>query len=459
MRVFWFGNHKLLITTELPRLRDLGYEVFCPNNGIQNQEHQSSSNGWSVDQPTTLPSNTFLELSKFDFFNRQITQRISKILNENFEIVIVTIDPGWLTEVIRNFRGKVVYRTYGHVVNMSDYLFKIGAMRAIIERDNFWYVPHSQESAVHEHSWLRDRMEMVPYCLGQDSLDNMDRWQPKIAEIMVSCPNIANPFYREHFKYLKKYFDEKFFRYYGVQTGVYSDNRLVGTMSFPQILQKFRDSKGFLYAYRSPLVCFLPPIEMMVTGGPVVFFQGSLLDQYFADEMAPGRACNESEALELCRRILADDQSLITAILASQIRVRARYLPDYVWPIFDKVFGQILSPTVVNCGKKKILNLSEYQAIEKFGSDELVVANVSSFLVTKTLTSYLVGGRYVKPILDYLKKDKRKEVRRILFVRASALPFWLGIVEPNGFDFMVCLDRDYPVRAPRQEIEPDRSKK
>ena len=170
MRVFWFGMHKLLIQTELSRLRHLGFEVFCPKYVQRSSRHQSAANGWRADQPSTLPEKIFKKLSDYNFFYNPISGEMAEVLNKYFDAVIVTIDPAWLMEMLRVYAGKLVFRTYGHVVNMSNHLFANNGMRAITGRDNFWYVPHALECALHEHSWLREHMIVVPYCVAQNIL-------------------------------------------------------------------------------------------------------------------------------------------------------------------------------------------------------------------------------------------------------------------------------------------------
>jgi hypothetical protein len=355
--------HKILIQTELPRLRSLGLEVFCPAYDNKSSQHQSAANGWTKDQPTTLPPDVFATLSKTNFFYQELSPQILALLNQYFDAVIVTIDPAWLIELLKGYKGKLIYRTYGHVENMSEYLFKHNAFRAIVERDNFWYMPHSLECALHEQSWLRDRMTVVPYCVTNDVLPIQDQWVPQRAEIMISCPNIANPYYQAHYEYLKKYFSDPQFRFYGVQTSQTTDPQLVGTIPFAQLLEAYKTSAAFLYTYREPTVCFLPPIEMMIAGGPVIYLAGSLLDQYFPPT-APGRARDESEANAKCRRLLSGDKEFLSEILASQKSVRARYLPNDVWPIFDRAFLEILNPATSNRGSAALLHPNASAAVD-----------------------------------------------------------------------------------------------
>ncbi len=361
MRLFWLGMHKILVQTELPRLRELGFEVYNPpykpdpNSGT---DHQSAERGWNAEQPTTLPPEVFKKLSSASFFSGPITPDLAELLNRYFDAVIVTIDPHWMAEIAKVYKGKILYRNYGHISSMSDFLWNLGVFSQISERDNFWYIPHAAEAARHEHRWLREREAVVPYVPETSVFRIKDRWQldkPKRREIMLSCPNLTNPFYKEHFNYLKSHFNDPHYRFYGVQMGKVEDPQISGTLPFDEYLGLYETAAGFLYTYRNPAVCFLPPIEMMIAGGPVIFLQGSLLDQYFHGD-APGRAKDEAEARLKCERLLASDKAFAQEVISSQSEIRKRYFPEFVWPIFDKVFLDLLSPSKTNEGKKILID-------------------------------------------------------------------------------------------------------
>jgi hypothetical protein len=425
--------HKILIQTELPRLRHLGYEVFCPAYRNRSLQHQSASNGWSETQPTTLPPEVFHQLSDFDFFYQEIPQNILDLLNRYFEAVIVTIDPAWLIEVLKGYKGKVIYRTFGHVENMSNYLYQHNAMPSIVERDNFWYFPHAAECALHEHHWLRSRMEVVPYCVTLDATTHKDQWDKEFLrnEIMVSCPNISNPYYRAHYQYLKNHFSDSAFRLYGVQPFPVDDPQIVGSMSFSELLSAYTHSAGFLYTYREPTVCFLPPIEMMIAGGPVIFFKDSLLDQYFApeSELAPGRAQDEIEALEKCAKLLPEspsyDAAFVRSVIDSQAQVRRRYLPEDVWPRFDQVFTKILDPSTKNLGSHFLNNGS---ASPHKGPGAVVDAFTGNFTI-KFYRGHYSAEDFDRNHLVRIISRALAEHDRVLFLcHWHQLPLWHGLL-------------------------------
>jgi hypothetical protein len=313
---------------------------------------------------------------------------------------------------------------------MSDFLFEKNAMPSIVERDNFWHVPHALECALHDHQWLRDRLEVVPYCVMEDATRTRDLWPsgPLRSEIMISCPNIANPYYRAHYENLKKDFSDPAYRFYGVQTSAIDDPQVVGTIAFSELLRSYTQSAGFLYTYREPTVCFLPPIEMMIAGGPVIYFKGSLLDQYFPvdDRLAPGRAKDENEALLKCSMLLPKsanyDPHFVSSVIASQKTVRARYLPEDVWPIFDKIFNHLLQPNTSNKG-------SSFISLGK-----MPTTTVAIDVYTDQFTITFLKGCYI-PVnfdLECLNKSISELISSksqvTLLCRWSQIPFWHGLL-------------------------------
>ncbi len=343
-RIFWLGMHKILVKTELPRIRQLGFEVFNPPY-LSDRKDQSACLDWDLNQATTLPKDIFDKLANYNFFYNVITPEMADILNAYFDTVILTIEPLWLIEMLKVFKGKIIYRLYGHTSVLSKVLESHKAMHMITSRDNFWVVPHAIESAMHDDSWFRERESIVPYCLTPDVFEFQDTWRGithKNAEIALTCPNVTNPYYEKHYHFLQENFYQSHYKYYGVQVSTISKPNLVGTLPRTELISRFQKSSGYLYTYTEPTVCFLPPIEMMIFGGPVLYLAGSLLDKYFKHH-SPGRCVNIEEAHYKAGLLLKNDNCFVEEVIASQQEVRDRYHPDKVWPIFDKTFRELLA--------------------------------------------------------------------------------------------------------------------
>ncbi len=342
-RVFWLGMHVVLTKTELPRLRSLGYEVFNPPY-LADVYDQSAVMDWDRSQRSTLPPEVFDELSKYNFFYNRISPRVAQLLNEYFGTVIVTISPTWLETMLEAYRGRIIYRVYGQPGSLSDVLWSMRLFRSIQEREDFHFVPHAEEAVSDEHAWLRQRMTVVPYTLPLDVFQHEGTWsecESHVPEIMACCPNIDNAHYANQYHYLNAHFPEPYIKLYGVQPRKSSDPRVVGTLPRDEQLSRYRRASGYWYHYDIRNCCYLPPVEMMAVGGPVVYMRGSLLARSF-DSPGPGEATDIGDAKRKIRLMLAGDRGFLRELGAAQRQIVRRYHPDHVHPIFDRELRRLI---------------------------------------------------------------------------------------------------------------------
>ncbi len=345
-RIFWFGMHKVLVQTEFRLLQEMGYEVFRPRylSHVVDQSVSSSDDFGNA----RLPHDVRDALLHYDFFYNSIEPAIAELLGEHFDAVVVTINPDWLKAVLEVFEGTVVYRCYGQVGSVSDSL--AGCHALLRERADFHFLPHAPECLDDEAPWLSSLATVVPYWLSADVLARRDSWQRNAADrrrtVALTCPNISNPFYNTHFRYLKRFFEERCFRYYGVQIEPNADPNVVGTLDRQAQLDGLSTEAAFLYTYRERNVCYLPPLEMMTMGGPVLYLPGSLLARYF-DDRAPGLLRDEADAVVQSKRLIAGDAVLAAELIDSQAAVAFRYSPAYGEPTFRYEIERILPFGVV----------------------------------------------------------------------------------------------------------------
>ena len=343
LRVFWFGAHKVLKKTELKQLRDMGYEVFNPAY-ISPVYDQSMDRRIDSDQFTTLPETVFADLLEHDFFYTQVPEPISELLNEYFDVIVVTINPDWLISVLKAFRGQIVWRIYGQPYLMSDYIVASGQWRRLIEQERFTIVPFAAESIEREHRWFLDLCtEIVPYQIPDDVFALSNTWSehPRRYEIATSIPNIANPYYAEVYNRFNAQYPHRVFRIFGPQRSSPPDSRIVGTLDRAELLDRFAASSGYLYNYTDE-VCYLPPIEAMEIGTPVLYANGSLLSRFYGGP-SPGLIEDGQDAEIKIARLLNGDRGFASELVAAQDKVRSRYDRAVVIPLFEAAFKRLLS--------------------------------------------------------------------------------------------------------------------
>lgn len=343
-RIFWMGMHKVLMQTELPRLRELGFEVFNPPY-LSEVVDQSATLDWDSNQESTLPKDVFDKLSKTRFFYNSHSEETAEILNEYFDAVVVTINPDWLKEMLAVYEGPLIFRTFGQPYSLSDSLIQNRVFETLSERDNFWFIPNTELGFINEDQWLVDKSIVVPYCLTPDITSLANTWDDGNGDIGFLCPRALDiEYYRNNYTHLKHYFGAPQFKIFGAQVvPVHGDQQVIGTIPREELIQKFLNLSGFGYHYTEPTVCYLPPLELMTLGGPVFCQEGSLLARYFNDAIAPNIAKDVFGLQDIANRLSKGDSIFTDELIDAQQGVRQLYQPEYVWPIFDKVFLDILN--------------------------------------------------------------------------------------------------------------------
>jgi glycosyltransferase involved in cell wall biosynthesis len=344
-RIFWLGMHKVLVETELKRLRILGYEVFNPPY-LSSIVDQSAVLDWKPPSNSTLPQEIIAVLAKTNFFYDAISPEIGEILNQYFGTVIVTINLNWLKNILRVYHGKLIYRVYGQPYALSRDFTKHYVLDLITEREDFWFCPHHEKTLLIEDEWIkRLNIRIIPYCVTDDVIALQDSWYrlENHNNIGFMCPRVLdNTYYRRHYDHLKCYFTDEKIKIFGAQVIPVNDLQIVGTLERKEFLTQLLELRGFIYHYSDRAVCYLPPIEFMMLGGPVLFLKDSLLSSYFEEIPAPGEARNMAVLSVLAEQLRRGDNKLTNEIIESQQKVRMLYHPSYVWPIFDKAITEIV---------------------------------------------------------------------------------------------------------------------
>ncbi len=344
-RIFWLGAHKVLKFTELRDLRTMGYEVFNPAY-ITPVYDQSADLRIDDDQPSTLPPEIFAELLTYNFFYNEITPRIFEILNQYFDGAVVTLNADWLKAFLVGYEGPVVYRVYGQHSPLSETLIHNGLWRTVIERPNFSIMPFCRESIEDEHRWCVDLCtHVVPYQIPDDVFERTGAWRqtPKRREIATSIPNIQNPYFAAAYARFDAHYPHRVFRIYGPQRNAPADSRIVGSLARPTLLDRFAAAAGYLYDFRDA-VCYLPPVEVMQLGGPVLYAPGSLLSRMY-EGATPGLVRDQAEAEKKIRHLLKGDRGFVDEVVAAQEVVRRRYDRALVQPMLEDAFAALFNRT------------------------------------------------------------------------------------------------------------------
>ncbi len=432
-RILWVGCHKLLVKTELVALRDLGFEVYRPT---YLSEIYDQSAILEVDSnPSSLPLEVLQIFNSTNFFYDPISEEVSKVINEYFDACIVTISPNWLKNLAVAFEGKLIYRTFGQPYSLSVEFETIGLTRELINRDNFFFLPHSLKSLEFEHAWLISRAKEVPYWIEDDVFKLEDTWSPSVSEGAVGllCPNVENNYYKDHYKYLQRNFQKDFYRIFGVQRKKQSESWFKGTLDREKLLEEFQGLSGFQYTYYEKNTCYLPPIEAAVIGVPILYPKGSLLSKYIGLN-GPGEWEDEEQANWLAKRLLDKDASFIQEVISAQEVLKNLYRKEKCLPIFRDTFNTIINLDVIIeeetkdeqvivpfyfPGKVISFNGEIYSSAE--GIPKVVKFYVDTLLNEGYKVSILVEDYQLADTWGYFNQCRRDNLASIISTRSNTL--------------------------------------
>jgi len=432
-RILWVGCHKLLVKTELVALRDLGFEVYRPTylSDIYDQSAiiEADSN------PSTLPLEILQILDSTNFFYDLISEEVSKVINEYFDACIVTISPNWLKNLAMAFEGKLIYRTFGQPYSLSVEFETIGLTRELINRDNFFFLPHSLKSLEFEHAWLIARAIEVPYWIEDDVFKLEDTWSPSVSEgaIGLLCPNVDNNYYKDHYRYLQRNFQRDFYRIFGVQRKKQSESWFKGTLDREKLLEEFRGLLGFQYTYYEENTCYLPPIEAAVIGVPILYPKGSLLSKYIGVN-GPGEWEDEEQANCFAKRLLDKDARFIEEVLSAQGILKDLYRKEKCLPIFRDTFNTIIDLKIIVeeetkeehvivpfyfPGKVIAFNGEIYSSAE--GIPRVIKFYIDTILDAGYKVSILVEDHQLAETWGYFNQGRTDNLAQIISIRSNTL--------------------------------------
>lgn len=176
-RVLWLFNHRTLINSEVPILKELGYEVFIPKICPFDV---SIAVDWIEDKYLTIPANKLEILNKTDFYNVKIPRSVMEIMNEYFDIVIfgMFIEP--FKSLVLHYKGKLVFHPFG-ISNDLSYtqiiLLECGGwlLRRLEELGNrFWFAQSYDNLDEVECDFFKNRSIFLPIGMKDTSIE--DRW-------------------------------------------------------------------------------------------------------------------------------------------------------------------------------------------------------------------------------------------------------------------------------------------
>jgi hypothetical protein len=196
-RVAWLLNHTTLREFEVPLLRSLGLEVYCPKRFPRNPDNRSASVSHEFDDSLSIPADELRTLNAFDFYSGDHPPEIRRILNERFRTVVVPYMFPLFTQALAYFHGRILLRTFDSThptYSYSSWAREVAspAFERQLARasDRFWFAQAYPHLKSIEPPLFQRRAVDLPLGLPERVTRNREAWTGSEA--------IDRPFTAEH---------------------------------------------------------------------------------------------------------------------------------------------------------------------------------------------------------------------------------------------------------------------
>lgn len=349
-RAAWLLTHTTLREAEVPILRGLGLETWTTKPVHRQVGFRSGDGDPTWDHGLTLPPDDLARLNAHNFYDDPITPPVADALNAHFGTVLTDPYPEKILQLLEHFKGHVVIRafgrempyTYGDYLDSPDAPALRDAMRASAHR--VWFAPCYESIIPAEGEFLRSRAVLLPVGLPDRVLRAAGTWTGTDPRVLFVCPSIvtAAAYYGVIYEEFKREYGQFPHVISGHQAKPVPDPAVTGFLPDAQMRRLFRECRAMYYHSREPRHLHYHPLEAIVSGMPVVYMRGGLMEHFDTGSRA-GACDTHDEARDKLARLMAGDAALERAIRKSQRSIVETFLPDSVrraWA--DEFVGRVL---------------------------------------------------------------------------------------------------------------------
>jgi hypothetical protein len=377
-RVAWLLNHTTLREFEVPLLRRLGLEVYCPKRFPRNADNRSASVSHEFDDSLTIPADELRTLNAFDFYSGDHPPEIRRILNERFRTVIVPYMFPLFTQALAYFHGRILLRTFGSThptYSYSSWAREVAA--PAFERqlarasDRFWFAQAYPHLKAIEPPLFQRRAVDLPLGLPERITRNHETWTGSDPRILFVCPEIETyAESRQIYRDFKAHFGDLGHVICGAQSKPVGDPAVLGKVDAPTFDRLFRTCNVMVYHSRLPRHLHYHPLEAICYGMPLVYMQEGMLGR-LTDRKLPGACDTWQEARDKVRRLIdRRDAALARDIRTSQEAIYRLFTAEHAAEQWRRGFVDgILSTAVPDRPRSGCVAVLPLDASEAVGAE------------------------------------------------------------------------------------------
>lgn len=319
-RVLWLYNHVTLIKSEVPILRELGYEVYIPK---VIPFDVSVAVDWESDGLLSIPREKIEVLNKVDFYDTKIPDDAMRVMNEYFDVAVFGIFIEPLKSLVAKYKGILVFHPFGLEDGMSYTKFiQLKAGQWLLKEienlgSRFWFGQSYENLYEIEYDYFKKRKIDLP--IGMDDIEIHDRYTGEAKKILFICPRIKlSPYYEMIYRNFKEDFKGLPYSIGGAQPiMVEGDPTVLGYLEKESFDNLYPSHSVMFYHSTNKRHIHYHPFEAVKNGLPLIFMAGGLLDKLGGVNL-PGRCHSIAEARKKSKRILDGDYKFANMIRESQ---------------------------------------------------------------------------------------------------------------------------------------------
>ncbi len=355
-RILYLINHVTLLESECVLLENLGFELFLSK---EHKDIHFSSMTYKFDKTLTISKEDLAKLNRTNFYTDEITPELSKIINKNFDMIIVPnlyplafkmaeIDQNLFMIRAFGYEGDKTYESM--TIQSPEFsgirkLFKPKILRyynkmtkCLYQMGKRFYLGVSYEKIIdNETPFFKKHSVYLPIGIPQAIWQKQNMWNGKEKRVAFVCSLIDNPYYEKVYKTFKQNFSDISHIILGKQSGKYKDKQVTGYLPREEYDKYLIDNAVLFYHSQEKRHLHYHPLEAIIMGVPVIYMDGGELEDLGGTEQ-PGLCHSFEEAREKIKRILSDDYEFIQEIKTRQTQILHNFKDDYVKQILKQNF-------------------------------------------------------------------------------------------------------------------------
>jgi len=346
--ILYLLNHKTLTDFEVPILIKKGYYCYIPKN------YSTLSNINSINHSTINFYDNFLDISiqnlqklnEIDWFsNNRLSNEIIEILINNFSCIFLTLLTGnnMMTQLLSCFKNKIYFRFFGLESNFSYTSRIIEKYGDIFESAKFIF---SYQEIINFESTISKKFINNSFYVPLGISNSLYSKIVNTCNSIINKPIIAfvcsrtdeNGYYNDIYKNFITNFKEFNFIIYGKNNEKIKDLKFVkNNLGDDEYYKELSNCKCMFYHGIEPRHLHYHPIEAIIIGLPVIFYENSLLSTYLSK--SPGKCKNIIEVKYKITKILNNDIEFISSILKIQDEVKKTFMINNNINVFNNLFS------------------------------------------------------------------------------------------------------------------------